>query len=44
MFGTTKNYRDYGLYDTHLCRDYDAILQWVDDHKWVDTTEDGIEN
>jgi hypothetical protein len=35
MFGTTKTYEDYGLYDTHKCRDYDAIVQWVEDHRWV---------
>lgn len=34
MFGTTTTYEDYGLHDVHVCRDYDAILKWVDDHKW----------
>lgn len=34
MLGTTDNLDDYGLSGIHMCKDYDAIEQWVERHVW----------
>jgi Mycotoxin biosynthesis protein UstYa len=36
VLGTTTTYEDYGIHgiETHLCRDYDAVVRWVEANKW----------
>lgn len=29
-----NTYQDYGGSETRRCRNFDAILQWTDNHKW----------
>lgn len=32
--GSTENLKNYGLKDKRTCRDYKAIMAWVERNKW----------
>ncbi|KAK3319770.1 hypothetical protein B0T19DRAFT_433015, partial [Cercophora scortea] len=32
--GPTTTYDDYGVNSTHQCRDFDAVLDWVEKNRW----------
>ena len=35
----TEDLEEFGLHETHTCRDYNAVVEWVDQHKWADFPE-----
>ena len=37
--GSTYNLDDYVLRGTHICKDYDAIEEWVRRHVWKEFRE-----
>lgn len=36
---TTNDLEEFVLDETHSCRDYGAIVDWVDQHRWVEFPE-----
>ena len=30
----TEDYGNFDIADTHICHDFDAIVNWVEDNKW----------
>ena len=42
--GVTDDYEDYGILETHTCRDYDAIVRWVESNRWSGFLEWTFEN
>jgi hypothetical protein len=42
--GPTSTYDDFGVNSTHQCRDFDAVLPWVDANRWEMFVEWTLDN
>ncbi|KAL0931142.1 uncharacterized protein CTRU02_213877 [Colletotrichum truncatum] len=43
LLGVTENYEDYGILDTHTCKDFDALAGWAERNKWKGFLEFSLE-